>query len=66
MNLSETTISLELEEGGPVYELFVKKGSTFTELRLFYKEAGRIKNTSTMSIPNEMLNDFKEAIVKLG
>ncbi|MFQ5997765.1 MAG: hypothetical protein ACE5KO_00500 [Candidatus Bathyarchaeia archaeon] len=64
--MSETTISWEVEESGPLYELFVKKGSAFTELRLFYKEGGRIKTTSAMSIPNEMLKDFKEIVLKLG
>lgn len=63
--LSEKTIEWELEEGGASYELYIKKGRAFTDFRVLYKEGGVIKNTNGMSIPNEMLADFKRAVDEL-
>ena len=60
--MPEKVIRWEVEEDGPFYELSVKKGESFTELILIYKEAGHIKNMSNLSLPNEMLKDFKALI----
>ncbi|MFQ5762014.1 MAG: hypothetical protein ACE5PO_03170 [Candidatus Bathyarchaeia archaeon] len=64
--MSEKTVEWELEEGGARYELYVKKGRAFTDFRVLYKESGVIKNTTGMSIPNEMLADFKRAVDELA
>ncbi len=60
--MSEKVIKWEVEEGGPLYELSVRKGESFTELRLIYIEAGHMKNMSNLSLPNEMLDGFKAII----